>query len=188
MFLSPENPHLLEDNILFLILIGKRNFHTYLITDSEANRCRIVFKNLISNHPGENCHEAYFGLAKIYFHLNRLDVAFDCIHKACKIRPHDQIYMLWKGLILFYIVSFGSLASAEHPEDMPILKNQLNDCYQALNQALVLSKNSSLASLYMLVKLCAYAEKYEAKYSSIKLKKKAKDFAIKMQDLEPYMG
>jgi hypothetical protein len=32
-FFSAENPFLLEDNILYLILIGKRNFHTYLISD-----------------------------------------------------------------------------------------------------------------------------------------------------------
>lgn len=104
-FLSAENPSLLEDNILYLVLIGKRNFHTYVIPDQEANRCRTIFKGLIQRHPEDDCHEAYFGLAKIYFHLNRLDVAFDCIYKACKIRPLDQVYNLWKGLILFYIVS-----------------------------------------------------------------------------------
>ena len=122
MFLSAENPHLLEDNILFLVLIGKKNFHTYLISDQEANRCRTMFKNLIINHPDDDCHEAYFGLAKIYFHLNRLEVAHDCIHKAVRIRPRDRVYKLWEGLILFYIVSFGNLASAVNSDDVPLLK------------------------------------------------------------------
>jgi tetratricopeptide (TPR) repeat protein len=107
IFLSAENPTLLEDNILYMILIGKRNFHTYLISDQEANRCKTMFKNLITAHPDDELHEAYFGLAKIYFHLNRLDVAFDCIFKAVKIRSSDPVYLLWKSLILFYIVTFG---------------------------------------------------------------------------------
>lgn len=115
MFFAAENPFLLEDNILYLVLIGKRNFHTYLISDQEANRCRTTFKNLLQRHPDDDCHEAYFGLAKIYFHLNRLDVAYDCIHKACKIRPRDTVYLLWKALILFYIVSFGNINSASNP-------------------------------------------------------------------------
>jgi tetratricopeptide (TPR) repeat protein len=68
-----------------------------------------MFKNLLAAHPDDDLHEAYFGLAKIYFHLNRLDVAYDCIFKAVKIRPTDQVYLLWKGLILFYLVSVGSL-------------------------------------------------------------------------------
>lgn len=46
-----------------------------------------MFKNLITAHPDDDLHEAYFGLAKIYFHLNRLDVAYDCIYKSTKIRP-----------------------------------------------------------------------------------------------------
>ena len=110
MFLSAENPYLLEDNILFLILIGKRNFHTYLISDQEANRCKAMFKNLITAHPDDELHEAYFGLAKIYFHLNRLDVAYDCINKAIKIRPNDSVYMLWKSLIFYYILHLEQLS------------------------------------------------------------------------------
>lgn len=30
----------------------------------------------------KDCHEGYFGLAKIYFHLDKLEVALDCITKA----------------------------------------------------------------------------------------------------------
>jgi tetratricopeptide (TPR) repeat protein len=100
---------LLEDNILFMILIGKRNFHTYLISDQEANKCKTMFKRLINDHPEDEMHEAYFGLAKIYFHLNRLDVAYDCIYKAVKFRPQDSVYLLWKGLILFYILQLNQL-------------------------------------------------------------------------------
>jgi tetratricopeptide (TPR) repeat protein len=94
---------------MYLVLIGKKNFHTYLISDQEANKCKTMFKNLITAHPDDELHEAYFGLAKIYFHLNRLDAAYDCIFKAAQIRPTDQVYLLWKGLILFYIVSIASL-------------------------------------------------------------------------------
>lgn len=68
-----------------------------------------MFKNLLAAHPEDDLHEAYFGLAKIYFHLNRLDVAYDCIFKAVKIRPVDLVYLLWKGLILFYLASVESL-------------------------------------------------------------------------------
>jgi tetratricopeptide (TPR) repeat protein len=68
-----------------------------------------MFKNLLAAHPDDDLHEAYFGLAKIYFHLNRLDVAYDCIFKAVKIRPTDHVYLLWKGLILYYLALVGSL-------------------------------------------------------------------------------
>lgn len=106
MLLNYENPAVLEDNILFMVLIGKRNFHTYVLSDQEINRWRINFKNLVNKHEG--CHEAYFGLAKIYFHLNKLETASDCINKAIQIQKNDHIYHLWKGLILFYIVSFNN--------------------------------------------------------------------------------
>jgi len=131
-FLSAENPYLLEDNILFLVLIGKRNFHTYLISDQEASRCRTNFKNIIQRHPDDECHEAYFGLAKIYFHLNRLELAYDCVSKACKMRNRDRVYLLWKCLISFYIVSFGNLHSVEDPTEIPLLKKQMQDCYSTL--------------------------------------------------------
>jgi len=101
---------------MYLILIGKKNFHTYLISDQEANKCKTMFKNLITAHPDDEMHEAYFGLAKIYFHLNRLDVAYDCIFKAVKFRPSDKVYLLWKGLIGFYLVSVCSLEYFESPK------------------------------------------------------------------------
>jgi tetratricopeptide (TPR) repeat protein len=122
--LSGENPHLLEDNILFLILIGKRNFHTYILSDQEANRCKATFKSLIANHPDDDCHEAFFGLAKIYFHLNRLDAAYECIAKATRMRSNDKIYVLWKGLILFYIVSYGNLSNSGTKADFTGLQDE----------------------------------------------------------------
>jgi tetratricopeptide (TPR) repeat protein len=105
-FLNSDNPFVLEDNILFLIMIGKKNFHTYILSDQEANRCRVSFKNMIIKYP--ECHEAYFGLAKIYFHLNKLDLAIECINKALTFRDTDHTYYLWRGLILYYIVSYNN--------------------------------------------------------------------------------
>lgn len=80
--LHSENPLLLEDNVLFLVLIGKKNFHTYIVADQEVSRYRIMYKNLIQKQ--RDCHEALFGLAKIYFHLNKLKEALECIRKATK--------------------------------------------------------------------------------------------------------
>ncbi len=103
---------LLEDNILFLILIGKKSFHTYLISDQLASRCRNVFKGLIKKTADpatgqSDCHEAYFGLSKIYFHLNKLEIALDCIKRAVSLRKKDPVYLLWQGLILYYMISFS---------------------------------------------------------------------------------
>jgi len=129
---------------MYLILIGKKNFHTYLISDQEANRCKTMFKNLITAHPDDELHEAYFGLAKIYFHLNRLDVAYDCIFKAVKIRPSDHVYLLWKGLILFYLVSVCSLEYFEQPKKdlLSTLHKHLTACYKILNTTLETNPNS----------------------------------------------
>lgn len=181
---SAENPHLLEDNILYLALIGKRNFHAYLISDQEAGRCKNIFKGLIAKDS--DCHEAYFGLAKIYFHLNRLEVAYDCIHKSCRLRPHDLVYVLWKGLILYYIVSFRNIHIVERPEELPVLRTQFRDCYDALALAASLSHDTSLAALFLLVKLCAHAERFE--HLKLRFKKSAKDFALKIAGIEKYLG
>lgn len=68
-----------------------------------------MFKNLVKKHPHE-CHEAYFGLAKIYFHLNRLEFSLDCIWKAILMRGvEDHVYFMWQGLILYYLISYGQL-------------------------------------------------------------------------------
>jgi len=182
---SAENPHLLQDNILYLALIGKRNFHTYLISDMEAGRCKNIFKGLIAKDS--DCHEGYFGLAKIYFHLNRLEVAFDCIHKACRLKPQDLVYVLWKGLILFYIVSFRNLHIGERPEELPALRTQFRDCYDALTLAASLSRDTSLAALFLLVKLCAHAERFDH-LLKLRFKKSAKDFALKIATVEKYLG
>lgn len=79
-----------------------------------------------------------------------------------KIRPTDTVYLLWRGLILFYIVSHKSLSLKEDPEEIPLIVSKMNDCYAALCEALSGSKHS-IASMYMLLKLCTYAEKYESK-------------------------
>lgn len=187
-FLSQENPHLLEDNVLFLVLIGKRNFHTYLISDQEASRCRAAFKTLLANHPDDDCHEACFGLAKIYYHLNRLDRAHDFIAKACRMRPRDKVYSLWNSLIAFYRVSFGNLSSVNDPKELPSLKKQMQDCYSTLAAGLEVAPDS-LATLFMLLKLCAYAERYEqTRFQGLRFKRKARDFALRIKNADEYMG
>lgn len=98
------------------------------------------------------------------------------------------MYILWKCLILFYIVSFGNLHSVEDPTEIPTLKKQMQECYAALNTSLELNQDS-LATLFMLVKLCAYAEKYEAtRFQGLKFKRKAKDYALKIKVFDEYMG
>ena len=51
---------------------------------------------------------------------------------------------------------------------------------------MVLNPNS-IASILMLIKLCNFVERNENKLNH-KLKKQAKDFALKMQKINQYMG
>lgn len=62
----------------------------------------------------------------------------------------------------------------------------MQDCYNSLVCSLDIN-HESLASLFMIIKLCAYAEKYESRFG-LKFKKQAKDFALKIKKLDPYMG
>lgn len=60
------------------------------------------------------------------------------------------------------------------------------DCYNALCDCLDRSKDC-VAAMFMLIKLCAYTEKYESRFN-LKFKKKAKDFALRIQKIDVYMG
>jgi hypothetical protein len=62
----------------------------------------------------------------------------------------------------------------------------MHSCYDALNKALKLN-NKSLATLFMLLKLTAFVEKYESRFL-VFYKKKARDFALKIQKLDSYLG
>lgn len=67
-----------------------------------------------------------------------------------------------------------------------MIVSKMNECYSALYEALASSKHS-IASMFMLLKLCTYAEKYESKLN-ITFKKQSRDFAIAIQRIDQYMG
>eukprot|EP00347_Sterkiella_histriomuscorum_P002786 403366804 len=181
---ASENPNLLEDNILFLVLIGKKNLHTYLISDQEASRCRFMYKNLLNKSKGD-CHEAFFGLAKIYFHLNKLDVAYDCILKAIQQRKQDDwVYLLWEGFILYYLISFSQLKVVSN--EIYQVQKWLRESDRCLTKVLKLKKDS-IAAMFLLLKLSLWSQKYVKKYK-YSLARHPKDYALKLKKQSDYYG
>jgi tetratricopeptide (TPR) repeat protein len=77
-----------------------------------------------------DCHEAHFGLAKIYYHLQKYDFALESIRKAVNIRPNDDIYLLWKGLILYYYITYKLNI---HDLDKDRCTHCIKECEKSLN-------------------------------------------------------
>jgi len=143
----------LEDNILFVLLIGSKSFHSYILSDAEANRCRIFFRNLIKK--SDACHEAYFGLAKIYYHLKKYEYALEHVRKAISNRPHDYLYLLWKGLILYFLLI--SKSEEDLASEKTRVKGYLSECEEALMLSVKLNKTSNtLATHFILMRLSIF--------------------------------
>ncbi|CDW77883.1 ras-2 protein [Stylonychia lemnae] len=182
LLLNTDSHQLLEDCIIFLVLIGRKNFHTYLLSDQEANRQRILYSNLLKKNES---HEAYFGLAKIYFYLNKLEQAYDFICRAIQMKQNDGLYYLWQGFILYYLVSYSS-NRLKKEEQVQKVKKYLKESERALNKALKLN-NKSVAIMYLLLKLSVWSEKNKKKYK-YQFSRKGQDYALKIQKLDSYMG
>ncbi len=60
-------------------------------------------------------------------------------------------------------------------------------CYKTLNQALDVNPKS-LASIFILIKLCVHVENYKSEFGNIKFKRKSKDYAQIMKKADDYMG
>lgn len=62
----------------------------------------------------------------------------------------------------------------------------MQDCNKSLTQVLK-RKQDSIAALFLLLKISAYVEKYEKKFRTV-FSKKARDYALKIQKLDNYLG
>lgn len=54
-----------NDIVMNLLLIGSKTIHMDITSDYELKECEHIFNVMIKRYSF--CHEAYFGLAKIYF-------------------------------------------------------------------------------------------------------------------------
>lgn len=131
-----------------------------------------------------SCHEAYFGLAKIYFHLNKMTLAIESINKAIFYRKNDALYYLWKGFILYYHLKTRSLTELEL--DLQATKIYLRDCEQSLYLSYKLNPKS-LASRFLLLKITLFMEKHKPKFQ-VQATKQSQEYAVKISKMDKYLG
>ena len=48
--------------------------------------------------------ETHFGLGRVYFLLKKYAKANEEFDKALKIQSFDSLYLVWKGLALYYLI------------------------------------------------------------------------------------
>jgi len=80
-----ENSYFLHI-ILYFLLTSNRKLTLNLVSDYEVSKTRGVFIKMIRANP--RCHEAYFALGKIYFHLHNFKGAQELLTKVTFER-HD---------------------------------------------------------------------------------------------------
>jgi len=85
--------------ILYFLFTNSKKLHSHISSDFEVTKTRQIFEDMIVKNP--KCHEAYFGLAKTYFHARHYKQAASKLLLALKYK-HDRVYMLWLGLIYYF--------------------------------------------------------------------------------------
>lgn len=71
-----------------------------MIPEIELSRCKTRFTNMLARLP--NCHEAHFGLGKIYSHEHKYEKALYHFKEALTYAPNDGTYKLWYGVLYLF--------------------------------------------------------------------------------------
>lgn len=64
-----------------------------MVSDYELKKCKKVFKRILQKLP--ECHEAHFGLGKLFAHQGDCIQALEHLEKALDLFPHDKLYTVW---------------------------------------------------------------------------------------------
>jgi hypothetical protein len=71
-----------------------------IIPEVELSRCKTRFTTMLTRLP--NCHEAHFGLGKIYSHEYKYEKALYHFKEALTYAPNDGTYKLWYGVLYLF--------------------------------------------------------------------------------------
>lgn len=63
-----------------------------MIPDYELHECKNIFNELLMKNS--KCHEAYFGLCRMFAFEGRYGLAMRYIKDALQISPNDSLYIL----------------------------------------------------------------------------------------------
>ena len=99
---APVNSKYLESAVVkvsscFLLYISGENGFRTGIAETELKIFRKIFNGMIKK--AEACHEAYFGLGKLYSYTGNFTEAIKNLKKAQSLNPNEKLYDVWLGVI-----------------------------------------------------------------------------------------
>ena len=98
---NPEKMKRNANDIILDLILLKNKMYMHIISDYELKRCEFIFKEMIAKY--NMCHEAYFGLGKIFLCENELESALELLELSLKGPNHDPGYLIWTALTLYYL-------------------------------------------------------------------------------------
>lgn len=92
-----QNKSKLEPTSCLMLYIVSAKASRDIIPDYEIRQSFKAFNNLLSKVG--DCHEAHFGLGKLYSHLGKMDKAINHLKDATRLNIKDEAYKLWYALV-----------------------------------------------------------------------------------------
>jgi tetratricopeptide (TPR) repeat protein len=134
----------------------------------------------------ESCHEAYFGLGKIYFEKNEITKAIEMFDKAIELYQYDPLYCLWASLAQYYIYKRCSQFSVRKKEFAMKLERY---CLVAIhkNKNSKDPKDKDLNAMFIMLKLLLDLEHISVDVK-VPTKYTAEDLAVMIKLADNYIG
>ena len=92
--------HKLDPSSCFYWFFLRPKYLRAMIPEIELSRCKTRFTYMLTRLP--NCHEAHFGLGKIYSHEYKYEKALYHFKEALTYAPNDGTYKLWYGVLYLF--------------------------------------------------------------------------------------
>ena len=174
--------------IISLLLLKDEGMHLNVITDYEIKKSLTYFEQMTKQISGDT--EAYFGIAKLWFHMGYLEKASQMFERAIDSNENyaDPVHYLWAAFSNLYLLRRTEGTSAK----LPIAKIVQNYCLLSLEE-LDMSPELKLDFYFILIFLDLHFRESQRDFQMMPSKFlpdiSAEDCAIEIKMIDPvYLG